>query len=64
MHSKVPSSFMLVVMADGLPNLSSKKLVDSHMHFSAGIWIRKALRSFTPGFFYVDFVPGFYIRGE
>ena len=38
MHSKVPSSFMLVVMADGRPNLSSKKLVDSHMHFSAGNW--------------------------
>ncbi len=38
MHSKVPSSFMLVVMADGLPNLSSKKLVDSHIHFSAGNW--------------------------
>ena len=25
---------MLVVMADGLPNLCSKKLVDSHMHIS------------------------------
>ena len=38
MHLKVPSSFMLVVMADGWPNLCSKKLVYSHMHFSAEHW--------------------------
>ena len=38
MHLKVPSSLVLALMADGLPNLCSKKLVDSHMHFSAEHW--------------------------
>ena len=32
MHLKVLSSLVLALMADGLPNLCSKKLVDSHMH--------------------------------
>ncbi len=47
MHSKVPSSFMLVVMADGLPNLCSKKLVHrlSHAELSRTDGVRKRRRA-------------------
>ena len=38
MHLKVLSNLVLAMMADGQSFLHGKKLVYSHMHFSAGNW--------------------------